>query len=104
MLETVREFALDQLHESGEADTARRRHAEYFAGLAERAEQEYHTVEVDTWLDQCRAELANFRAALTWCTSDDGDASDGAAAGGSALVVLATTGQVCPRPAAAGVV
>ena len=103
MLETVREFALDQLHESGEADTARRRHAEYFAELAERAEQEYHSQEVDTWLDQCRAELANFRAALTWCTSDDGDPVTGlrlaGRSGGSGDDRAGLS-----RPAAAGVV
>ena len=37
MLETAREFALTTLEASGEADTVRRRHAEYFATLAEQA-------------------------------------------------------------------
>ena len=37
MLETVREFALEQLAESGETDRIRRCHAEYLVGLAEEA-------------------------------------------------------------------
>ena len=76
-LETVREFALEQLQASGEADAARQRHAEYFAALAERAEQEYHSREVDAWLERCRAELGNIRAALAWSASAEGDPEPG---------------------------
>jgi len=38
MLETIREYAVERLVTSGEADTIRRRHAHYFMGLAEAAE------------------------------------------------------------------
>src|SRR5262249_42092037 len=41
MLETIREYALDQLDASGEADETRRRHAEYFALFAEQVEPEF---------------------------------------------------------------
>lgn len=37
LLETIREFAAEQLEESGDAVHARRRHAEYFLELAERS-------------------------------------------------------------------
>ena len=40
MLEPVRQYALDKLEESDEAEEARRRHAEFFLGLAEEAETE----------------------------------------------------------------
>jgi len=40
MLETTREFGLEQLAWTGELDMVRRRHAEYFLALAERAEPE----------------------------------------------------------------
>ncbi len=35
MLGTIREFALDRLQDSGEAETIRRRHAEWYAALLE---------------------------------------------------------------------
>ena len=34
LLETIREFAAEQLEASGEADEARRRHAEYYLEFA----------------------------------------------------------------------
>ena len=40
MLETLRQYAHDRLDERGEADAWRRRHAEYFASLAERIGEE----------------------------------------------------------------
>ena len=38
MLETIREFSVEQLEASGEADALRLRHAEFFTVLAERAD------------------------------------------------------------------
>src|SRR5215203_1368767 len=38
MLETIREYAREELEESGDAETARRAHAEHFLALAEHAE------------------------------------------------------------------
>jgi non-specific serine/threonine protein kinase len=73
MLETVREYALEQLAASGEADTVARRHAGYLAALAERSEREYFSSEQAVWVRRCLDELANLRAALEWSTSSGGD-------------------------------
>ena len=67
MYETIREFALERLDESGEADMIRDRHAEYFLELAERAERnliDESLVRLGPWHRQMEAELDNFRAAL----------------------------------------
>ncbi len=66
MLETIREFAGEQLALSGEADAMRDRHARWFVDLAERAEPEVYgwvSRRGLAWLD---AELDNLRAALGW--------------------------------------
>jgi predicted ATPase len=73
MLETIREYALERLEQSGEVDLVRRRHAEYYLALAERWWQEatgYAEVEL---FDQLEREHDNLRAALNWShTSEDG--------------------------------
>ena len=66
MLETLHEFAWEQLNESGEADTAQKRHAEYFVALAERAEPELHRADQLLWLERLDQEHDNLRAALEW--------------------------------------
>jgi predicted ATPase len=68
MLETIREFAVERLDGSGEADAVRRRHAEVCVALAESAEL---TVESNLAGKRGRPELvvpeqANIRAALDW--------------------------------------
>jgi tetratricopeptide (TPR) repeat protein len=56
MLETIREYASALLEEAGDADPARRRHAQAFLDLAQRERD--HTVLLN--------DLDNFRAALDW--------------------------------------
>ena len=76
MLETIRQYAAQQLVASGEADMTRQRHAAYYARLAEAAEQAWdQPVEWD-WLRRLVAERDNVRAALRWTL----DASDADAA------------------------
>jgi predicted ATPase len=41
MLEPIRQYALEELEECGEAEQTRRRHAQFFLDLAERAEPEH---------------------------------------------------------------
>jgi tetratricopeptide (TPR) repeat protein len=66
MLETIREYAGEQLDESGEADELRRRHAEHFLALAEEAEPylRKESEESREWLDRFDPEHDNVRAAL----------------------------------------
>jgi non-specific serine/threonine protein kinase len=63
MLESVRQYAQEQLAEAGEAPAARARHAEAFADLAERAYRE-RIVREEAWGAALAAELDNLRAAL----------------------------------------
>jgi predicted ATPase len=71
MLETAREFALATLEASGEADTVRRRHAEYFAALAEQAAPRLQGSEQSTVAAQLEREQDNFRQALRWTLERD---------------------------------
>jgi predicted ATPase/DNA-binding CsgD family transcriptional regulator len=70
MLETVREYALERLAESGEDAAVRRRHAAHFVSLAEAAEAaldgDLRGPPQAFWFDQLAREHANLREALTW--------------------------------------
>ncbi|MDQ6907438.1 MAG: tetratricopeptide repeat protein [Chloroflexota bacterium] len=66
MLQTIREFALEQLAESGEEADIRDRHARYLAGLAQRAVEHLEGADQATWLDRLARDDDNFRAALAW--------------------------------------
>ena len=66
MLETIREFGLEQLAWTGELEAQRRRHAEYFLELAEQAEPELWGPAANTWHARLDAEHDNLRAALEW--------------------------------------
>jgi predicted ATPase len=66
MLETIREYAVERLEASGEADAFRRRHAEHFLALAEEAESHTGDPGSKEWLDLLDAEHDNMRAAIEW--------------------------------------
>lgn len=66
MLETIREYALERLDESGEQSTVRRAHAAYCLVLAEEGNAELSAADRVRWLAQCDAEIDNFRYALDW--------------------------------------
>jgi non-specific serine/threonine protein kinase len=66
MLETVREFALDELARSDEEDAVRRAHAEYFRALAERAEPALRGADQVGWIARLETELPNLHAVLDW--------------------------------------
>ena len=66
MLETIREYALDQLAASGEETDARRAHAAYFLRFAEEAGAGLRGPQQQQWRDALEADLDNLRAALAW--------------------------------------
>ena len=66
MLETIREYGLEQLREAGELDDIAPRHAERFLDLAREAEPHLTADDQIEWLDRCDREHANIRAALRW--------------------------------------
>jgi predicted ATPase/class 3 adenylate cyclase len=82
MLETIREFGLEQLEASGELEPVRGRHAEHFLRLAEEAEPHLTGEDQGEWLDRCDQEHANIRAALRWAV-ETGDAGRAQSAAGA---------------------
>ncbi len=66
MLATLREYALEQLEDSGEAAATERAHAWYYLRLAEQGESALRGAEQTAWLPRLELEHPNFRAALQW--------------------------------------
>jgi predicted ATPase len=64
MLETIREFAVEQLEASGTADDYRAGHQTYYLELAERGKVALGTARQIEWLDRLSRENDNFRAVL----------------------------------------
>ena len=66
MLETIREYALEHLADSGEESATRRAHAAYCLILAEEGNPELSPGDRADWLAQCDVEIDNLRSALDW--------------------------------------
>jgi predicted ATPase/DNA-binding CsgD family transcriptional regulator len=73
MLETIREFALDELQSSGEVEHIRRRHALAYVGLAETAQPELIGAGRMAWAKRLAADYDNLRTGLDWLL-DHGEA------------------------------
>jgi predicted ATPase/DNA-binding SARP family transcriptional activator len=72
MLETIREYAQEQLRAAGEDNSIGDRHARFYAALVEQAEPKLTGANQARWLDQLEAEHANLQATLRWA-SQSGD-------------------------------
>lgn len=66
LLETVRQYAKEQLMTLGDVEEIRRRHATTFRDLAEKARPHLRGQDLVAWLDQLERDHDNLRAALGW--------------------------------------
>lgn len=66
MIETIREYGLEQLERSGEAQATRRAHAHSYLQLAEQSEPHLWGGAQEQWLDRLEQEHDNLRVALAW--------------------------------------
>ena len=74
MLETIREYGLEELSASGEQEATRRAHASYYLRLAEEAAKGIRGPQQTACLQQLEQEHDNLRAALQWLL-EQGEAS-----------------------------
>jgi predicted ATPase len=82
MLGTIREYAQEKLDASGEADTLRQRHTDYYLALAEAAKPHLRGPQQARWLERLELEHDNLRAALRWCV-EQGEVERGLRLGGA---------------------
>jgi tetratricopeptide (TPR) repeat protein len=73
MLETIREYALERLNDSGEGDRVHEAHARFFLDLVEQTLPYQFNGFPETWRNRLAAEHDNQRAALTWCRTGASD-------------------------------
>jgi predicted ATPase len=66
MLETIRQYALDRLRDSGEEPRWRVSHLAYFVALAEEFSEAIEGPKQQSWLSRIANEHDNLRAALAW--------------------------------------
>ena len=70
LLDTIREFARERLFVQEDGEAVARRHADYFAAIAEEAYR--HRFEAETeWATVLENDHDNHRAALDWCAEND---------------------------------
>ncbi|HEX3303901.1 MAG TPA: LuxR C-terminal-related transcriptional regulator [Thermomicrobiales bacterium] len=78
MLETIREFGLERLAETGDESATRERHARYILQLVRTGNDLRDTPRASDWLVRLTSEIANIRAARSWF-ENTGDAPAGLA-------------------------
>jgi predicted ATPase/class 3 adenylate cyclase/DNA-binding CsgD family transcriptional regulator len=75
LLETVRQYALEKLGDSGESDAVRARHRDHYTHLAELVDQPGSDGQ-RRHVERADIEIDNLRAAFTWsCDVSDGEAA-----------------------------
>lgn len=77
LLETLREYGLEKLTDSGEHPELRRRHRDWFEDLARRARAEWIGPYQLTWVARLTREQPNLREALEYCVGEPGQSGSG---------------------------
>jgi predicted ATPase/DNA-binding SARP family transcriptional activator len=66
LLETIKDYARDRLRETGSVAAVQRRHADWFARLAEEAAEHFEDQGQLAWLERLDLDRDNLQAALDW--------------------------------------
>ncbi len=75
MLQTIHDYALSKLTNSGEAAEARRRHLAFYTEFAVEAQQFVESAEQSLWLDRLEEEYDNLSAALRLAIAEEDSAN-----------------------------
>ncbi len=71
MLETIREYAYERLMLTGELESIREYHAEFYLALAKTAELNFTGKDKIVWMQKLDDEYDNLRSALKWSLASD---------------------------------
>lgn len=97
LLDLTRAYGAEKLVDAGEADAIARRHAAYFADLAELAGRSYVGAPTHAWFAFAERNIGNYRAALEWSLAAGYDVVLG---GRLAAALALALGDVSPGEAA----
>lgn len=70
-LETIRQYAMEKLVETGDTVDTRDRHLAYFMEYARNAEEHFITEQRPLWVNRFEMDHDNFRSALSWALESD---------------------------------
>jgi len=73
MLETIREFGLEQLDMDDAVHEVHQRHLNYQLQMFSASERDWYTPQAEGWLNRGDAEIENTRLALEWAIANDPD-------------------------------
>ena len=74
LLDTIREFGRERLHQTGEYEALRRRHRDWYADFVTRADADWIGPRQRDWLTRLDREHPNIRAALEFSLTEPGEA------------------------------
>ncbi|ASL07433.1 regulatory protein LuxR [Mycobacterium intracellulare subsp. chimaera] len=92
MLETVRQYALEKLGESGEADAVRARHRDHYTAMAALLDEPGRTG-YQSRVERAAIEMDNLRAAFAWCR-ENGEISEALRLASALQPLWTTRGRV----------
>lgn len=94
LLESTRQYSAEKLAATGEREPLRRRHAQYFAELVQRAEASWSRTPTKSWLPPIYVEIDNLRSALDWALAEKQDAEIGGVLAGGLCSLWRETGML----------